>query len=352
METYEEILTRMQQNYEELSGHPVAQVSDSDFRLRAMAGEVYRLQAQLAWLKAQAFPFSAQGEWLDQHGALRGVSRREAVASVGTLTFSRYLPLSFDVVIPKGTCCATTGEDPLEFTTTEDVTLAAGELTVSAPAKAVTPGTIGNAAAGTINTPVTETDAVEYVTNTAAFTGGADAEDDAVYRVRVMQSYREPTTALNAAWYERAALESTAVTAAQAVARENGANTVSVYCWGAGTAPESSELTALQQRFSAERDIGVTVTVKAASSTTVNVKLRLRVADGANFELARRDAALAVQTCFAGVSVGDGITLETIRRAVMQDPAVEKLEFPSTMHDVSAAVGVLPQLGTVTVEEV
>ena len=352
MESYDEIFSRMKEQYEQESGHALTAASDADLRLRTLAGEIYRLKAELQWLRVQAFPYTAQGEWLDRHGALRGVSRKAAACAEGTITFSRYLPLSFNVVIPKGTVCATTGETPIEFETTEDATLYSNNLTVTAPARAVVPGPSGNVAAGQINTIVTETDVANYVTNASAFSGGEAAEADEPYRVRVMAAFKFPANALNSAWYRDAALATDGVTAAQAVPRESGANTVGLYVWGNNKAPTASVLSKLRSALESERDIGVTVTVTAATAKTVDLKVRLRLRAGADYALAARDAMEAIDCYFAGLTVGSGVSVSDLRRLLLRDPALADVEFPTTVRDVTAAVGVIPVKGTVTTEDI
>ena len=352
MESYEEIYAGMRERYEQESGRVLTPMTDEDIRLRTLAGELYRLKAELQWLRVQAFPHTAQGEWLDRHGALRGVSRKAATHAEGTITFSRYLPLSFSVVIPKGTVCATAGEDPIEFETTADVTLYSNTLTVSAPACAVLPGPAGNVAAGQINTLVTETDVVHYITNASAFSGGAQAEADEPYRVRVMAAFKSPANALNSAWYRDIALTADGITAAQVVPRANGVNTVGLYVWGDGAAPTAAALSKLRTTLQNERDIGVTVTVTAATAKTVDVKARLRLKAGADFALAAQDAKTAVDCYFAGLTVGSGVSISELKRLMLRDPALSDVEFPTSVRDVTAAVGVIPVKGAVTMEEI
>ena len=78
MDSYEEILQRMEEAYEQKSGCKVADVSEVGLRMRVLAGELYRLETSLDWLERQAFPQTASGEQLDLHGAQRGVIRGEA----------------------------------------------------------------------------------------------------------------------------------------------------------------------------------------------------------------------------------------------------------------------------------
>ena len=156
-------------------------------RMRVLAGELYRLEASLDWLERQAFPQTASGEQLDLHGAQRGVTRGEAEKATGVVSFSRYLPLSFDLVVPKGTVCATSGEPVVEYQTTEDAVLVSGQLTVGIPVEAVVAGASGNAAAGYVTTLVNAPVGINYAANETAITGGKDPEDDEAYRARVLE---------------------------------------------------------------------------------------------------------------------------------------------------------------------
>ncbi len=351
MESYEEILKRMQDAYQTESGYSPEDVSDTGLRLRVLAGELYRLRAKLAWLERQAFPQTATGEWLDMHGIQRGVARREASRAQGELTFSRYMPLSFDLVIPKGTVCASTGENPVEYETTEEGILAADTLNVVIPARAVRGGKEGNAGAGYINTLRDPTTSVNYVNNKDAFTGGTDPEDDGAYRARILASYDSPSSGANAGYYREVALAYDGVGAAGVVPRANGTGTVGVYIWGTTGAPSEEVVSGLAEVFSEEREAGVAVAVQAASVKTVNVGVRLKLKPGSDFSRAKQDVELAVGAYFASLTVGSPVYLTELQRVILDAAPAVKLEFPMTMYDISANQSVVPVLGTVTVEE-
>lgn len=351
METYEEILFGMEQAYEEESGHRPEDVSDTGLRLRVLAGELYRLWAEISWLERQAFPQTAAGEWLDRHGSQRGVTRREAEHAKGTLTFSRYLPLSFDVVIPAGTVCASPGENPVEYETLEDRVLTAGELNVDVPAQAVIGGREGNVSAGYINSMTTPPAGMNYVTNKEAFTGGRDREPDEEYRSRVLAAYAQLPNGTNTAYYQDIALSYEGVGSAGVIPRVDGIGTVGVYVWGENGAPEEETVSGLANEFTRLREIGVTVTVQAAKTRAVNVGLRCRLKPGSDFDQASEAVKQAVSACFAGLTVGSPVYLAELERAVLNAAPITKMEFFSTTRDVSVAAGVIPVLGTVTVEE-
>ena len=54
MDSFEQILQRMEAEYEEKSGGKVEDVSEVGLRLRVLAGELHRLGASLDWLERQA----------------------------------------------------------------------------------------------------------------------------------------------------------------------------------------------------------------------------------------------------------------------------------------------------------
>ena len=255
LESYKEILERMRAKYIEESGNKPEDVSDIGIRLRVMAGEVYRLQALMDWLWKQAFPETADGAQLDLHGAQRGLVRGGREKAEGVLEFSRYVPISFDLMIPKGTVCASSGEEAVEYETTEEAVLAAGSVTVSVPARAVTAGSAGNAAAGYINTLVSEVTGINYVTNTKAFSGGTDPEGDEDYRARILAGIGRLEGFGSAGYYEGIALEQAGVRSAQAgiSADSSGAT---VYVWGDGAAVPEEAIGELQERLDSSRPLG------------------------------------------------------------------------------------------------
>lgn len=351
MESYEDILKRMEEAYERESGHRAEDVSDTGLRLKVLAGELYRLRAEIAWVARQAFPDTAAGEWLDRHGDQRGVPRREAESAAGKITFTRYLPLSFDLTIPKGTVCASSGESPVEYETTEDRVLAAGELSVEAPARAVVSGAAGNAAAGVINTLVSPVTGINYISNRSAFTGGREREGDEDYRPRVLAAYGDLPNGTNSAFYRDAALRWEGISAAGVVPRENGAGTVGVYVWGRGAAPSDEVLRGLSAEFERRREIGVTVTVRAATVKEVNVTARLQFLPGTDGAKACADVKSALERYFAGLSVGSPVYVSELQRAALNAAPVVRAEWGSTLRDVAASPSVLPTAGTITVEE-
>lgn len=352
LESYKDILRRMRETYIEKSGNRPEDVSDIGIRLQVMAGEVYRLQARMDWLWRQAFPQTADGAQLDLHGAQRGVDRRGSEKAVGTLAFSRYVPISFDLVIPKGTVCASYGGEAVEYETTEEAVLVAGSVTVSVPARAVTGGSAGNAAAGYISTIVSEVTGINYVTNPQAFSGGTDPERDEDYRARILAGLGRLESFGSAGYYEGIALEQAGVKSAQAGASADGSS-VTVYVWGDGAAVSSEAIAELQRRLSGLCPLGVTATVQSASTKKVPVGATLKMREGADYSAAVTAISAAVKAWLGKRSVGESVYMAEIQRLILDtEPGVGRVEFIDACNDYEGEPGVVPVAGMITFREV
>lgn len=349
MEEYKDILERMRAAYIEKSGNKPEDVSDIGLRLQVMAGEVYRLQARMDWLWRQAFPQTADGAQLDLHGSETGVARGGREKAKGTLAFSRYVPVTFDLVIPKGTVCASYGGEAVEYETTEEAVLAAGEVTVSVPAIAVTGGSAGNAAAGYINTMVSEVTGINYVTNPQAFSGGTDPESDEDYRKRILAAVGRLETFGSAGYYEGIALEQAGVSSAQAGTGETG---VLLYVWGDGATVSEEVIAALQERIDGISPLGMTVTVQAASTKDVPISAALKMREGTSYSSASPKIISAVRAWMKKRSVGESVYMADVQRLVMDtEPGVGRVSFLSSSKDHEGTLGVVPVAGLVSFQE-
>lgn len=351
METYEEILERMEKTYEQESGCKVEDVSEVGLRLRVLAGELYRLDASLDWLERQAFPQTATGEQLDLHGAQRGVTRRAATKATGVVSFSRYLPLSFDLVVPKGTVCATSGDPVVEYETTVEAVLKSGDLTIEVPVEAVVAGTSGNAAAGYVTTLVNPPVGINYAANETPITGGQDPEEDEEYRVRVLDAYAHSPNGANADYYREIALRQEGITLAKVIPQANGKGTVTLYIWGEDASPSAETVQAVQDMLNQQREIGVTVTVKAAKKAPISVMVKLKLPEEVDFQWATEQTKAAINAFFETRGIGEGFFLMELTRVVLNAVPAEAVEYSSSMIDEAGLEGYVIRPSSVIVEE-
>ena len=117
------IYSEMLAAFSEKSGYLPHSSCDLAARLYAAAAQLQALYHQARWVLDQSFPQTAQGAYLDQHAALRGLSRAVATRAAGVLRFGVSAAASGDLPIDAGTVCMTA--DGVRFATTEDAVLAA-----------------------------------------------------------------------------------------------------------------------------------------------------------------------------------------------------------------------------------
>ena len=94
MMTLEEIYQGLAAEFQAQTGQTAGGSSELAVRFYAVAAQIYSLYVQAEWTRRQCFPQTAQGEDLDKHASLRGVARRKAVRSVGTVRF--YMDMARD----------------------------------------------------------------------------------------------------------------------------------------------------------------------------------------------------------------------------------------------------------------
>lgn len=349
MKTTEEIYQTLLAAFAQRAGFTPEADCDLAVRLYAAAAELQALGIQSEWVLDQSFPQTARGVYLDYHAQMRGIARTAATKAVGTLRFSVERAPSTALRIAAGTACMTEGET--RFQTTAQAVLAAGELSVDAPAEALEPGRSGNAAAGTIVILTACPVGITGCTNPAPFTGGSDQEDDASLRSRILESYQRLPNGANAAWYEQTAMGHEGVAAARAVGRARGIGTVDVYIATAAGLPNGTLLAAVQADLQERREIAVDVQVKAPAAVEMDVSAELAVREGTDFSAVKAAAEQALASFFSGRRLGGPVLLAELGDLLYHVEGVENYRLLAPAADLAAEDGTLPMLGRVTVTE-
>ncbi len=317
MDSYEAILNRMKDKYTELSGYKVPELSDTDIRMKLLAGEIYNSEVNLEFLRRQMFVATASGEYLSMHAADRGLSRRKASKASGTVRFSVNELSAENVTIPAGTVVATSGNAYIRFLTDADVTLNAGSYSVGVRCTAETGGEAGNVAANTISLIVTDVPGIDRVANAAAFSGGADAESDEHLRKRVLDSYVTIDNGTNAAYYKRLALTADDVRSVNVKPMADGVGTVDVYLGGYGVRVPGTTVTKISNLINSQRELNVRVTVYAADVVGVNVGIEIKLKPGYDFLSVKSDVTAAINEFFSQLEVGESITAHRLGRVIL-----------------------------------
>lgn len=349
MRTINEIYDALVTDLVSAGGVVPGEGGDMALRLRAVAAEIFTLEAQADFVARQSFPQTAVGEYLDGHAALRGLTRGAAQKAAGTLRFSLDAAAAGDVTIPAGTECMTAAG--VSFVTTAVGTIAAGGTWCGVAAEASEAGSGGNVPAGTIVYMKLAPTAVSAVTNAGAFTGGTDGEDDEALRARVLQSYRTLPNGANAAYYESKVLGCDNVEAVTVLPKKRGVGTVDVVFATYGGVPTAAEVAAVQALLDSEREICVDIAVSAPMTAAVNVAAALTVADGYGFAAVKAAAEAALTARFDGAMLSKPVYRAGLCALLMAVEGVENCTLSAPAADVAAVDGTLPVLGTVTISE-
>ena len=334
---FEEIYAHMAEEYKTQAGVEPEDAADVSIRLKVLAGELYTVLCAAESLKLNCFPQTAAGEALDLHAEERGLVRKDAVKSVGTLTFSRRTALSYAAEIPAGTVCA--------------AVLPAGALTVTAAAQAVLGGRRGNAAKGAVNTLITPPAGIESVTNDVPFTGGADKEDDEALRTRLLRCFYALPNGSNTETYRRAALMTPGVKSVQVVPRANGVNTVAVYLYGDNGAVTDEVLGKVGETLEKLKEISVDVTVAAAVAVKKPVTVYVKPKDGCAFEDAKASCTAAITAYLNAFEVGEPFVTAGLIYAVMETGVAQNCTVPASVADFTPNAGEIVTAGAVNVLE-
>lgn len=139
----------------------------------------------LDWIAAQVVPFTATGEYLEGWAGLKGVTRLPATTAIGSAVF----PGTDGKVVPAG--IPVNRSDGVGYVSTADATVASGTVTV--PLQAIVPGAAGNALNGTALTlGIGLAGVTGSGTASGPITGGAEIEQDASLRSRMLAAYAKP----------------------------------------------------------------------------------------------------------------------------------------------------------------
>jgi uncharacterized phage protein gp47/JayE len=239
-------------------------------------GRLYDLLATEA--VAATFPAFSWGDYLDAHGELVGLERKDATQATGTVTFDAGAPVAGTaIVIAPGVLVATSqhapDEDPVTFKVTAGGTIAIGQQTIALAVTAEDEGTAGNLAAMQIDDLLSPVDGIASVYNSAATSGGADPESDESFRDRIMLEWRSAGGSGTADDYQRWALAYPGVGHAAVSPLGFGAGTVGVVITDVNNAPfaTQTEVNALQTQLDPPQASTTSTGSQTLPVATINV---------------------------------------------------------------------------------
>lgn len=349
MKTIDEIFEEMRAAFGERTGLEPGEGCDLSARLYALAAQVCALYIQADWVARQAFPQTAEGDYLDRHAQLRGLERKQAVAAQGVVRFAAGEVSSAERTIPMGTVCMTAGL--IRFETIREAVLPAGELSAEIPVRALIPGTAGNVAAGAIVSMAVAPVGISSCTNPESCAGGGDKEDDETLRERVLETFRRLPNGANAAFYQQEALSFDQVAAAAVIPRPRGTGTVDVVVATKEGVPDQALLEKLTAYFQERREIAVEVQVRSPETVAADLTVRVEPKEGWEKSQVLAAVEAALRGWFTGERLGRNVLLAQLGSLIYNCDGVENYAIDAPAADVAVDMDVLPVLGTLTVEE-
>lgn len=346
---------------------PLLRVANLRITGNVQAGLAHLHYGYLDWIAKQAVPWTATDEYLEAWGALKNVFRKQATAATGTVTFTGTvgMPIPAGATVVRG--------DGETYTTNASATIGSGN-TVTVAVTDTVAGSNGNCAAGTAMTLGTAITGVQSGgTAAAAFTGGADVENNTAFGARVIAAFQTSPQGGAKGDYQTWALAVASVTRAWVTPNgfgtgtvvvyfmmdnaesayngfPQGANGVSQYDQGPGGVPRGTIATGDQ--------LAVANALISLQPVTALVYACAPIANPVNFTISglsssstatRNAIAAAISGVFlANGSPGGTINLSAIESAIAAIPGTSGFVITSPTGNITNATGNLPVLGTVT----
>lgn len=304
--SFDSIYKKIKTSFEKTTGHTVYPDSDLGIRMKIFAGELASLESQIAESEKQMFPQTATGVFLARHGQCRDIAKKEAMAAVGVLRFSRSTPASNAIIIPAGTLCTSSSGGGMMYATTTEGMIAKNETSCDIPAVAQEIGLDGNILAKKIDTLVSTLAGVEKVENPANFSGGRPAESDESFRARLLDSYINVSNGTNLKFYQDFALRHPVVTSAKAVMETSG-NQLTLYVTDFFRTISQSVIQELQAQLEEIRDLNLKVVVKAATPVVTDITLKILMRSLQNPGLNTNNITENLRTKIYNLAVGEDV---------------------------------------------
>ncbi len=349
MITLEEIYQGLAGSFQALTGQAAGGSSELAVRFYAVAAQIYSLYVQAEWTRRQCFPQTAQGEDLDKHASLRGVTRRKATQAAGTVRFYVDEARETDMTVPAGTVCMTAGG--VRFATDRDAFVPAGELWCEAPVTAVQAGAAGNVGQGAIVYMALPPTGIVACANPEALSDGQDEESDEALRERVLATYQRLANGANNAFYRQTAMSFNGVAAVTVIPRSRGVGTVDVVPAGQGGVPDQALLDTLQDHFNRVREIACDVKVVPPTVAKVDVSVELWAKEDRIFD----EVALAVrdrlESWFNGERLGQPMPRAQLISLIYSVDGVANCRLASPEADLPLNSVTLPVLGALNISD-
>lgn len=326
------------------------------------------LQSLIVYVASITRLSTSQNEDVDSFVGDFGITRLPAVAASGSATFSRTTPTNV-APIPVGTQ-GQTGDGTQTFSVIADSSnpnydaandqylIPAGTTGISVPVQAAVAGAAGNISANTLTVLLSPLPGVDSITNTAAFTNGADAESDDALKKRFAELVAGATQATKVAI--EAAIDSLQQGLTYSIVENQtkaGATQLGYFYVvvddGTGSPPQSTLDAVYAAIDGAVRGFTITFAVFAPTVETADVSMSVSVSAGADATITKAAVQTAVQNYINGLALGATLPysqLYSVAYGASPDVTnVTNLLLNGGTSDLTATASQVIRYGTVTI---
>lgn len=262
--------------------------SDNYVRAASFAAALEGFYQKLAWVYAQIFPDTAGDDEVVHEAALRGLTRKSAVAATGSVSLTG----AADVMLLAGSTLTHIASG-LVFVATASATLSAsGKATVAVQAQ--TTGTSANGLTGALRLTSPPLGMDSGATFVGATAGGEEQETVAALLARLLELMQSPPAGGANYDYERWAKEVDGIADALVLPLRRGGGTVDVVVTGSSGVPSDSAIAACKAHIEELCTVYGDIAVFAPTVRTVDATAKVELAAG--YKLA--DVQTAAQTAF------------------------------------------------------
>lgn len=181
-----EMVADYEAKYKEVTGKTLTlrRADPETLKLYAVSVQIFQILMHIDMAGKMDLLKYAYGDFLDNLGALRGVTRLPAYPAKATVRFTLSAVQTSAVTIPQGT--RVSNGDILYFATDDVAEIAIGSTYVDVPCTCLDDGEVGNGQiAGVLNTLVDPIAYIGSVANTEETTGGSEIESDEDFADRI-----------------------------------------------------------------------------------------------------------------------------------------------------------------------
>ncbi len=284
------------------TGRPLDGGCDLAVRLYAAASQLETLYQYADWSRKQAFPQTADGQYLDWHGQMHGLSRRQSTKAVGPVQVHLSEAQPDDLLFEAGSSLYAAGD--VEVILQSDYTLPAGITRFYAAVEAASAGSRGNLPLGTRFRFSDGPACVESVVAVEALTGGLDTETDEAFRERILDTFRPGANGANAATYKALALSVEHVAACSVIPGARGPLTMDLVITDRDGMPTEEQLADVETLVLPRRELGIDLEVLEPTPVQMDVDLVIRLKDGVSLTEASFEIGNLLRNWFNGNLLG------------------------------------------------